>query len=257
MNFPGFSLRLRVIAAGAVIALSLAGAATGADYQPAQYDLSALPSYRPEQMALGVVRIYGTPLESLVGQWSSEFRAKQGHVRLNAYLINTSQAFAGLLTGKADIGLMGHRTWHTSLMAFDKAFGYAPLEIRFATGSYDDPQGSTPGLMFIVHKSNPLTKLTLEQIDGIFCAQRTGGWDGTKWSTAAARGPEGNLRTWGQLGLSGEWADKPIHVHGSDVTLSNWADLIEREAFKGGKKWNPALIEGPRADIGLKAHGKT
>src|SRR5207237_2384559 len=45
-------------------------------------------------------------------------------------------------------------------------------------------------------------------------------------------------------------------VHGSDVTLSNWADLIEREACHGGKKWNPALIEGPRADIGLKAHGK-
>jgi len=241
----------------AVAAILASGAAPGAEYQPARYDLAALPSYQPEQMALGVVRIYGTPLESLVGQWASGFRAKQGHVRLNAYLINTSQAFAGLLTGKADIGLMGHRTWHTSVMAFNKAFGYEPLEIRFASGSFDDPQGSTPGLMFVVHKTNPLSRLTLEQIDGIFCAQRTGGWEGTKWSTAAARGPEGNIRTWGQLGLTGEWADKPIHPHGSDVTLSNWADLIEREACHGGKKWNPALIEGPRADIGLKAHGKT
>jgi len=40
-------------------------------------------------------------------------------------------------------------------------------------------------------------------------------------------------------------ADKPIHLHGSDVTLSNWADLIEREAFHGGQKWNPALVEAP------------
>ena len=231
--------------------------AAPAPYQPAPYDLSALPPYRPQQQAIGVVRIYGTPLESLVGQWASAFRAKQGHVRLNAYLINTSQAFAGLLTGKADIGLMGHRTWHTSVMAFDKAYGYEPLEIRFATGSYDDPQGSTPGLMFVVHKTNPLSRLTLEQIDGIFCAQRTGAWDGAKWSTAAARGADKNIRTWGQLGLTGEWAEKPIHLHGSDVTLSNWADLIEREACHGGKKWNPALIEGPRADIGLKAYGKT
>ena len=239
-------------------ALAAASGAAAADsYTPTKYDLSALPAYQPEQMALGVVRIYGTPLESLVGEWASAFRAKQGHVRLNAYLVNTSQAFAGLLTDKADIGLMGHRTWHTSLMAFNKVFGYEPLEIRFATGSFDDPEGSTPGLMFVVHKSNPLSKLTLEQIDGIFCAQRTGAWDGAKWSTAAARGPEKNIRTWGQLGLTGEWADKPIHPHGSDVTLSNWADLIEREACHGGKKWNPALIEGPRADIGLKAHGKT
>jgi phosphate transport system substrate-binding protein len=242
-----------------IVAILLAAcrAVSAADFTPATYDLSALPSYKPEQMALGVVRIYGTPLESLVGRWAYEFRARQGHVRLKAYLINTSQAFAGLLTGQADIGLMGHRTWHTSLMGFHQAFGYDPLEIRFATGSYDDPQGSTPGLMFIVHRSNPLRGLTLQQIDGIFGAQRTGGWDGTQWTTAAARGPEGNIRTWGQLGLEGDRADQPIHVYGSDVTLSNWADLIEREAFHGGKKWNAAIIEGPRADIGLKAHGKT
>jgi phosphate transport system substrate-binding protein len=237
--------------------LAACQAAGAADFTPATYDLSGLPPYQPQQMALGVLRIYGTPLESLVGRWAYEFRARQGHVRLKAYLINTSQAFAGLLTGQADIGLMGHRTWHTSLMGFHQAFGYDPLEIRFATGSYDDPQGSTPGLMFVVHRSNPLQGLTLQQIDGIFGAQRTGGWDGTKWSTAAARGPEGNIRTWGQVGLTGQWAEQPIHVHGSDLTLSNWADLIEREAFHGGKKWNAAIIEGPRADIGLKAHGKT
>lgn len=247
---------MRPSLAALVLAAAVAIDAAAAPYEPAHYDLSALPAYVPRDMALGVVRIYGTPLESLVGDWASAFRAKQGHVRLEAYLVNTSQAFAGLLTGRADIGLMGHRTWHTSLMAFNQAFGYEPLEIRFATGSFDDPKGSTPGLMFIVNKANPLAKLTLEQIDGIFCAQRTGGWDGVHWSTAAARGPEKNIRTWGQLGLTGEWADKPIHVHGSDVTLSNWADLVEREACHGGKKWNPALIEGPRADIGLKAKGK-
>ncbi len=254
------SRRTRMLAtalvAGLLAATSSATLAADA-YKPAHYDLSGLPEYVPEQMALGVVRIYGTPLESLVGDWANAFRARQGHVRLNSYLVNTSQAFAGLLTDKADIGLMGHRTWHASLMAFKQAFGYEPLEIRFATGSYDDPEGSTPGLMFVVNKANPLANLTLDQIDGIFCAQRTGGWNGTQWSTAAARGAEKNIRTWGQLGLTGEWADKPIHPHGSDVTLSNWADLIEREACHGGKKWNPALVEGPRADIGLKAHGKT
>ncbi len=111
--------------------------------------------------------------------------------------------------------------------------------------------------MFVVNKSNPLANLTLDQIDGIFGAQRTGGWDGTRWSTKPARGPEKNIRTWGQLGLTGAWADAPIHPRGSDVTLSNWADLIERTAFGGGRKWNPALYEGPRADISWKAHGKT
>jgi len=241
-----------------ILALLLGRTAlAAAAYQPAQYDLSALPAYAPTQRVTGVLRIYGTPLEALVGKWANAFRGYHGQVRLNAYLINTSQAFAGLVTGSADIGLMGHRQWRNGFQAFQAQFGYAPLEIKFATGSYDDPQGTTPGLMFIVNKHNPLAGLTLEQIDGIFGAQRTGGWANGQWSTAVARGPEKNLRTWGGLGLTGEWADRPIHLYGSDVTLSNWADLIEREAFQGGTKWNPALDEAPRADIATKAKGKT
>ena len=249
---------------GAVALLLLgSGPAQAADakpaleYQPAHYDLSALPSYEKAQRVTGVLRIYGTPIEELVGKWATAFRGYHGQVRLQAYLINTSQAFAGLVTGQADIGLMGHRQWRNGRIAFEKQFGYEPLEIRFASGSYDDPQGTTPGLMFIVNKNNPLAGLTLEQIDGIYGAARSGGWDGMKWNPAAARGADQDIRTWGQLGLTGEWADKPVALYGSDVTLSNWADLIEREAFHGGTKWNPALIEAPRADIGTKAKGKT
>ncbi|MDI1319853.1 MAG: hypothetical protein PSW75_06610 [bacterium] len=242
---------------GVLLTATVALAADGPAYQPAHYDLSALPPYVKAARVTGVLRIYGTPLEDLVGKWANAFRGYHGQVRLNAYLINTSQAFAGLVTGSADIGLMGHRQWRNGFQAFAAQFGYAPLEIKFATGSYDDPQGTTPGLMFIVNKHNPLAGLTLGQLDGIYAAQRTGGWVNGQWSTASARGPEKDIRTWGQLGLTGEWADKPIHLYGSDVTLSNWADLLEREAFQGGTKWNPALHEAPRADIGTKAKGKT
>lgn len=243
--------------AGALPATVAAEAPPPGAYQPAHYDLSALPPYAKSQRVTGVLRIAGTPLEDLVGRLANAFRGYHAQVRLSAYLINTSQAFAGLVTGTADIGLMGHRQWRNGFQAFQAQFGYAPLEIRFASGSYDDPQGTTPGLMFIVNQANPLAGLTLDQIDGIYGAARTGGWVNGQWSTAGARGPEGNLRTWGQLGLPGEWANRPIRLYGSDVTLSNWADLIERECFHGGTKWNPALQEAPRADIGTKAQGKT
>ena len=226
------------------------------DYVPTHYDLSTLPVYKPDQRLLGSIRIYGTPLEGLVGKWMAAFRGEyHGQVRLQAYLLNTSQGIGGLTLGLADIGLMGHRTWLTSRQAFEQVYGYPPLEIRIATGSYDEPQpvGTTPGLIFIVNKKNPLAGLTVEQLDGILGAERTGGWDGTKWNPAAARGPERNIRTWGQLGLTGEWADKPIHPYGSDVTISNWDDLIQQVAFHGGTKWNPALFEAQRADISQKA----
>ncbi len=249
--------RLALFFLGLLAGPLLGADAPAANYVPVRYDLSALPSYAKTQRVTGVLRIYGTPLEDLVGKLGNAFRGYHGQVRLNAYLINTSQAFAGLVTGSADIGLMGHRQWRNGFQAFQAQFGYAPLEIRFASGSYDDPQGTTPGLMFIVNKNNPLAGLTLEQIDGIYGAQRSGGWVNGQWSPAPARGPEKNLRTWGQLGLTGEWADRTIRLYGSDVTLSNWADLIERECFHGGTKWNPALNEAPRADIGTKAQGKT
>ena len=238
-------------------ALLAASAANVSAYDVAHYDLNALPEYAKSQRVTGVLRIYGTPLEDLVGKWANAFRGYHGQVRLQSYLINTSQAFAGLVTGEADIGVMGHRQWRNGFVAFERQYGYAPLEIRFATGSYDDPAGTTPGLMFIVNKKNPLAGLTLEQIDGIYGAQRSGGWVDGKWSTTVARGPEKDIRTWGQMGLTGDFANQPIHVYGFDVTLSNWSDLIEREAFHGGTKWNPALIEAPRADIGTKAQGKT
>ncbi|MBX3749941.1 MAG: hypothetical protein KF897_07630 [Opitutaceae bacterium] len=248
---------LSILAGLLVVPAQAAESPAPAAYQPARYDLSALPPYVKSQRVTGILRIYGTPLEELVGKLAGAFRAQHGQVRLHAYLINTSQAFAGLVTGEADIGLMGHRQWRNGFQAFERQFGYAPLEIKIATGSYDDPIGTTPGLMFIVNQRNPLAGLTLAQIDGIYGAQRTGGWVNRQWTAAAARGPESNLRTWGQLGLTGEWTDRPIRLYGSDVTLSNWADLIEREAFQGGTKWNPALNEAPRADIGTKAKGKT
>src|SRR5207253_2492505 len=82
--------------------------------------------------------------------------------------------------------------------------------------------------------------LSLKQLDGIFGAERSGGWKGSTWSTDAARSAKDNIRTWGALGLAGEWADKPINIYGIDATLSNWSDLIQRVVFKGGDKWNPA-----------------
>ena len=218
-------------------------------YQLPQFDLSGIEPYKPSAEAIGTIRISGTPLDDLIGTWANEFKAFHKRVRFTTYLTNTSQGLAGLVEGTADVGVVGHRTWLESRRAFREVYGRDPLEIRFAKGSYDDPKGSTPGLVFFVHKDNPLQSLTLAQIDGIFGAQRSGGWDGTRWNPAAARGAEGNLRTWGQLGLKGEWADKPIALHGTDITVSNWADLIERVAFHGGTKWNPALHEGPRADI--------
>ena len=226
------------------------------DYKLATFDLSALPAYEPQAGITGTVRIAGTPLDRLVGTWNDAFKAYQKRARFTTYLTNTSQALAALTQDQADVGIMGHQAWRNSLIGFRAMYGYDPLEIKFAKGSFDDPEGSTPAIVFFVNKDNPLKAISIDQIDGVFGAERTGGWSGLTWSTAAARGPEGDIRSWGQMGLGSDWAARKIHVYGTDVTLSNWADLIEKVAFRGGTKWNPALHEGPRADVIVGTHDK-
>jgi phosphate transport system substrate-binding protein len=221
----------------------------GGSLQAAEFDLRGLSSYRPQQQVQGVIRFWGNDQYRLIKDWEIDFKELHYEARFLDNLLTTPIAFAGLAAGKADIGYMGHRWWRSDIKGFEAVFGYPPLEIKYAQGSFDEPDGSTPGPVIIVHKSNPLAGLTLEQLDGIFGAERTGGWDGVKWSNAAARGAEKDLRRWGQLGVKGDWANKPIEAYGIDGVLSNWSDLFHKVVFKGGTKWNPAMKEIVRGGV--------
>jgi phosphate transport system substrate-binding protein len=67
-----------------------------------------------------------------------------------------------------------------------------------------------------------------------------GGWEGTSWHPEYARGPEANLRTWGQLGATGEWADKPINVYGLNLRYHQATEIADR-LLKASDKWNEHL----------------
>jgi phosphate transport system substrate-binding protein len=136
---------------------------------------------------------------------------------------------------------MGRRPTWDELQAYQRVFGNIPVEIVMATGSYDVP-GWTFALVPFVNKDNPLSKLTVEQLDGIFGAQRDGGWKGNDWDPSVARGPDKNIRTWGQLGLTGEWANKPIHVYGYNLNFHFPRDFADK-VFGGGYKWNESMKE--------------
>ena len=119
--------------------------------------------------------------------------------------------------GVADLGMSGREPVLMEYLSFDAAFHADPCELAVATGSYDQ-QNYTWTVVIFVHKDNPLAKFTLEQLDGIFGSERTGVLKGIKWLPEYARNADKNIRTWGQLGLSGEWADKPIQTYGLAFT---------------------------------------
>ncbi len=219
----------------------------------AAFELETLPPYAPGAAIIhGVVRIHDTELtQHLVHLWQDRFLKQHPLIRYSEYTVPAW--FSGLCAGTADLAVTGHDAWRSDLKAFEGIYGYPPLEIRFATGGFNQRKGNTPGVIVFVHKDNPLAGLTIDQLDGILGAERTGGWEGTRWTTAAARGPEKNIRTWGQLGLTGEWANRPIHPFGIDATLSGWSGLIQKVVFKGGDKWNPAMQELVRGGAEIPA----
>jgi phosphate transport system substrate-binding protein len=124
---------------------------------------------------------------------------------------------------------------------FERVFSRDPIEITMVTGSLNVP-GWNYALAIIVNKDNPILKLTVKQLDGIFGTERDGGYDGTSWNTTIARGASGNIRTWGQLGLTGAWAAKPINVYGDNLRY-HIPRTFERLVFQGGDKWNERLHE--------------
>ena len=213
------------------------------DYPPDTFDLSGLPHYNPEQQVTGVIRMTGSNYiaDSHVGEyWEAAFKKFQPGVTFEYNLKTPSAAVYALFLNAGDVDPSRKMTFE-DLLAYERTMNADPVEIQYATGSYDVP-GWSPAFGIFVNKANPITKLNMAQLEGIFGAERTGAWEGTSWHPERARTTAQNIRTWGQLGLTGDWADKPIHVFGVNLRYHQ-ATRFEDQVMHGSSKWNPELRE--------------
>lgn len=209
-----------------------------------EFDLSALPEYRPETSVSGVIRQKGVNYiadSGLVDVWEAGFRRHHPDVTFDDDLKSSILAIPALYTGVADLAPMGRQFTWDELTAYQRERDAMPLEITFASGSYD-VTGWTYALGVFVHRDNPITSLTFKQLDGIFGAGRTGGWDGLIWEKDRGRPDADNIRTWDRLGLDGEWAGKPISVYGFNLKF-HFPDEFAKKVFRGGDKWTESLRE--------------
>ena len=206
-----------------------------------KFDLGALPHYQPRQRVSGVLRIRGSnyitdgPLGSY---WEAAFRKHHPGARIDYQMKTTLGAVPSLTFGDGDVGI-GRKITFAEQEMFERYKDRPPVEVELATGSYDVP-GWQPGYGIVVHKDNPLARVTMKQLDGIFGSERLGGWDGTSWRPQWSRGQEENIRTWGQLGLTGEWKDKPINVYGLTLRYHQATEISDM-ILKGSDKWNEHL----------------
>jgi phosphate transport system substrate-binding protein len=210
-----------------------------------KWDLSSLPRYQPRRQVTGTLRIWGSNYlkDGPLGEyWASEFRKYQPGIVIEYNLPTSGIAVPGLAAKVADLGV-GRPATLLDHLTFEQVFKYPVTEITAATGSYD-VYGWSPGFIIIVHKNNPLTRISMKQLDGVFGTARNGGYNGSTWRTdyPYRRGAEENIRTWGQLGLAGEWADKPIHPCGQSPR-ANMQTVFQNLVLGGSDQW----VEGYRA----------
>jgi phosphate transport system substrate-binding protein len=95
------------------------------------------------------------------------------------------------------------------------------------TGSFD-VRNRDYALVVFVHRGNPIRGLTLAQLRAVF---------------TVPDGPDAHAaRTWGDLGLTGSWADRPIHRYGLPLSRG-FARFFEQRVFGGAELWQPSLRE--------------
>ena len=172
---------------------------------------SALPDYKPVQGVEGKLKSIGSDtLNNLMTLWAEGFKGKYPNVQPEIEGKGSSTAPPALIAGTAQFGPMSREMKAKEIDDFEKEFGYKPTAI--AT--------SLDMLAVYVHKDNPLKGLTVQQIDAIFSKTLKGGYGK-------------QIVTWGDLGLTGEWKDKPISLYGRNSASGTYGYFKEHALAKG------------------------
>ena len=210
-------------------------AAEGRNDSPYAAEVVAqLPAFQPAAAPAGVIRLWGHGsfsrpfMRLLVARWAKGFARFHPDITIREETYGTSSAIPALALGAGDLAILGEEILPEAVDTFKRMKSYEPLGLDLATGSVD-VRNFDYAQMFFVHRDNPLARLTLTQLDAIFGAEHR-------------RGAPRNLRTWGDLGLTGEWADQPITPYGWK-TDDSFGFYLEQTLLAGSHRWNDALKE--------------
>ncbi|HKE41512.1 MAG TPA: substrate-binding domain-containing protein [Casimicrobiaceae bacterium] len=211
-------------------------------------DLSQIPPYKKEFDVNGGLRVAGSELKGVMDKLVEGFQKFQPNAKVSTNYMTSSEGALGMMyAGASDVAPMGDDAKITDQMPFYNARGYVPTEISIATGGYN-MRGTLFAWAIFVNKDNPLTQLSADQLDGIFGAERSGGWEiganaenNLLFTSKYARSADKNIRTWGQLGLTGEWASKDIKTYG--YIAPGFAVSFQRMVMHWSDKWNPNYQE--------------
>jgi len=175
-----------------------------------------LPDYTATSGVSGSIKSVGSDtMNNLMTLWAEKFQGMYPNVPVEIEGKGSSTAPPALISGAANFGPMSRQMKDKESDEFESKFGYKPTYLRT----------SIDMLAVYVHKDNPIAKtgLSLQQIDAIFSKTRKGGHPS-------------NITTWGQVGLTGEWANKPISLYGRNSASGTYGYFKNTALFKGDYK---------------------
>ena len=165
--------------------------------------------------------------------WEREFAKLHPEVHFVNAEVGDEAALGGLYAGVADVALMDRPPLAIEVDGYQQGAGHDPTGAAIGTGSLRTPQDA-PALALLVAEGNPLREISLTQIDAVFDADHRRGLE--------------RVHTWGDLGLTGAWATRPVHLYGFGINEEQ-SFLFERDVMKGSQKWREGLHEFDRAAL--------
>ena len=196
---------LRFTLAAVIVAL-FSGPAAALKYAPVQHHLPvdpSIPAWQPGPLQIEPEEEFNVVgadvMDEMTLDWVKLFRQAYPKLSVTMEARASGAGAPALVDGRAHAAPVGRELLPAEDKAFVDKFGYEPLAIRVATGSMGS-LGKTAASVILVDKDNPIQGLTFAQLDAIY-------------STTRKRG-HADIKTWGDLGLKGEWAHRPIHLYG-------------------------------------------
>ncbi len=173
-----------------------------------------LPGYQKASGVSGTLNSIGSDtMNNMMTLWAETYRRSYPNVRIQIEGKGSSTAPPALIAGTSQTGPMSREMRAAEIDQFESKYGYKPTQLRT---SYD-------ALAIYVNKDNPLNQLTLAQAEAIFSKTRK-------------RGYKENITTWGQLGLTGDWAGRPISLYGRNSASGTYGFFKEHTLRNGDYK---------------------
>jgi phosphate transport system substrate-binding protein len=171
----------------------------------------ALPAYTAVSGVSGNISSIGSDsLNNLMTLWAETFSKFYPNAKVQIEGKGSSTAPPALISGTAQLGPMSREMKGTEVDGFEKKYGYKPTSIRT----------SVDALAVFVNKDNPIKCMTMAQVDAAFSKSRRYGY-------------KEDIKTWGQLGLTGDWASKPISLYGRNSASGTYG-FFKEHALKNG-----------------------